>query len=127
MRQIIKILDIPYHIKTTAYNPQSNGFVETHNRVLKDQLVAYVNQFQTNWDEFLGIIAGAYRMTINEATGYSPFYLLYGREPAMPSAESLESQLNDTELTLQDYVRGFAQVMRTVPDDVSWKFIRNVD
>ena len=100
---------------------------ETHMRVIKDQLAAYVNKFQTNWDEYLGIISGAYQMTVNKATGYSPFHLVYGREPEMPSGEFLETRLNETEEELEEYVKGFVQVMRHTWERVSWKFIQNVD
>jgi hypothetical protein len=66
-------------------------------------------------------------MTVNEATGYSPFYLVYGREPEMPSGEFLETRLNETEEKLEEYVKGFVQVMRHTWEGVSWKFIQNVD
>ena len=66
-------------------------------------------------------------MTANEATGYSPFFLIYGQEPEMPSSEFVGSKLDDTEVELQEYVREFAQVMRTTWENVSWKFIKNVD
>jgi hypothetical protein len=125
LRQIVKILDIPRHIKTTAYNPASDGMVETHMRTLKDELAAYVNKFQTDWDQYLGIIAGAYRMTVNEATGYSPFYLVYGREAEMPSGEFIEAK--QTEYTdLQQYVKGFVEVMGYTWEHVSHKFVKNV-
>ena len=129
IKQIVKMSDIPRHIKTTAYNPRSDGMVETHMRPLKDQLAAYVNKFQTNWDQYLGIISGAYRMTVNEATGYSPFYLVHGREASMPSGEFIESKLSEQLLheDLQDYVRGFMEVMSHTWEHVSHKFIKNVD
>jgi hypothetical protein len=95
-------------------------------RPLKDQLAAYVNKFQTDWDKYLGIIAGAYRMTVNEATGYSPFYLIYGREAEMPAGDFVENQL-DENADLQEYVQGLVRVMSHTWEHVSHKFITNVD
>ena len=65
---------------TTPYTPRSDGQVENQMRTLKDTLSAYCNEFQDNWDEALGIIAYHYNTTVNDATGYTPFFLMYGRE-----------------------------------------------
>ena len=65
---------------TTPYNPNSDGQVENQMRTLKDSLSHYCNEFQDNWDESLGVIAFAYNTTVNDATGYTPYFLMYGRE-----------------------------------------------
>ena len=57
LKEVVQVLNIPRHIKTTAYNPRSDGLVETHMRTLKDQLAAHVNKFQTDWDDYLAIAA----------------------------------------------------------------------
>jgi hypothetical protein len=41
----------------------------------------YITDEQTNWDEQLPFICFAYNTAIQESTGFSPFFLLYGREP----------------------------------------------
>ena len=69
-----------HHIYTTPYNPKSNGQVENQNRTIKDMLANYVGEFHKDWDQYLCVIKHAYNTTVNTATGYSPFYALYGRE-----------------------------------------------
>ncbi|KZS00366.1 Uncharacterized protein APZ42_003344, partial [Daphnia magna] len=39
---------------------------------------------QKDWDETLQYVCFAYNTARQESTGYSPFFLLYGREPIFP-------------------------------------------
>jgi hypothetical protein len=53
-------------------------------RTLKDMLAAYINETHTNWDQFVALVAHFYNTTINSATGYTPYYLMFGREDNTP-------------------------------------------
>jgi hypothetical protein len=86
-KDLMKLRNIR-HVRTTPANPRSDGLAENMMRTLKDMLTSYVNKYHDNWDEYLAQIAGQYRSTVNDATGYTPFYLLYGRE--MNQKEILE-------------------------------------
>ena len=39
----------------------------------------------SDWDEYLQAVLFSYRCSTNDATGYSPYYLLNGRAPTIPS------------------------------------------
>ena len=69
---VMKVLDCT-HINTTPMNPRSDGLAEYQMRTLKEQLASRTNKFQTDWDEHLQKAAHAYRTTINDATGFTPF------------------------------------------------------
>ncbi|UYV80104.1 hypothetical protein LAZ67_18001713 [Cordylochernes scorpioides] len=80
MKEVMKTCKIK-HCFTTSYHPQTNGLTERLNRTLINMLSMYVNTDQKNWDEILPFITYAYNTTIQETTGYSPFFLMFGREP----------------------------------------------
>ncbi|GFY50676.1 transposon Ty3-I Gag-Pol polyprotein [Trichonephila inaurata madagascariensis] len=43
-------------------------------------LSMYIDMEQTNWDEIPPFVTFAYNTAKQEITGYTPFYLLHGRE-----------------------------------------------
>jgi len=72
------------HIRTSVYHPQANGKCERYNRVQNDMLAKLVDRSQRDWDTKIPAILSAYRTAKNESTKYSPFYILYGRDPVLP-------------------------------------------
>ena len=108
MRDTCKLLRIK-KISTTPGNPQSDGMAERQMGTLKDALYHYVNAFQDDWDNYLPVVAHAYRTTVNVATGYSPFYLLYGREARQPHDQWIRTFTGSS--TLPDYVKDLAAAL----------------
>lgn len=47
-----------------------------------------------SWDECLQSVSFAYNTSIQETTGYSPFFLVYGRKPRIPFDNSLHLPIN---------------------------------
>ena len=72
------------HIRTSVYHPQSNGKVERFNRVQNDALAKLVDSSHRDWDTKIPGILSAYRTAKHESTGYSPFFVLFGRDPVLP-------------------------------------------
>ncbi len=71
-------------LKTSAYHPQTDGMVERYNSTLKSGLRKYVEKFRGEWDKAIPLLLFAYREVPCETTGFSPFELLYGRNPRGP-------------------------------------------
>ena len=80
MQEILR-LSHTQHRRTTAYHPQTNGLTERLNKTLGDMLAMYVDIEHKTWDEILPYVTFAYNTAIQETTGYTPFHLVYGREP----------------------------------------------
>lgn len=89
MQNVCKLLEIK-KINTTAYHPQTDGLVERFNRTLIEMLSKKVEKSGRDWGEHLPFVLFAYRASLQESTQESPFFLLYGRDPRLPSELCLE-------------------------------------
>ena len=69
---------------TNRYHPQSDGLVERFNRTVLDMLSMAVQQDEHGWDLLLQPVMLAYRTSVQETTGTTPFSLMFGREPRLP-------------------------------------------
>ena len=81
--EMCKVLHIK-KTRTTPYHPQSDGMVERFNKTLVRMLKSYINNHQSDWDEHLPFLTMAYRSAEHETTGFSPNYLMLGREVSTP-------------------------------------------
>jgi transposase InsO family protein len=111
---------------TTAGNPRSNGLVENHNRILKTMLAQYVNAYQSDWDKYLSLCAYQYNTTVNSQTGFTPFFMIYGREARQLCDQWIHTYAKDIESNkvLKDhqfkYIAKLIQVL-----DNSWTIAGN--
>ncbi len=83
MQQIYALMNST-KISTTPYNPQSNGEVEVMNNIIKTMLSQYVNHSHTDWDQHINLVKSAYHSVPHSSTGYTPNYLMFGRELKLP-------------------------------------------
>ncbi|KZS03449.1 Uncharacterized protein APZ42_033820 [Daphnia magna] len=94
------------HKTTSSYHPQANGLVERMNNTLAAMLSMYASADHKDWDETLPYVCFAYNTVRQESIGYSPFFLLYGREPMLPIDLELVAHANPrlvTSGTAPDY------------------------
>ena len=68
--------------RTTPYRPSANGQVERMNRTILQILRCFIQDQQTDWD--LGTVGMAIRSTVNLQTGFTPNFLMLGREVLQP-------------------------------------------
>ena len=83
-QQLFKALGTKLQL-STAYHPQTDGQTERTNRTLEQILRAYTNHQADDWDVHLSAAEFAYNDSVNASTGFTPFVLHYGQDPATPA------------------------------------------
>ena len=58
--------------------------VECFNRTLAEELAKYCSSDQQDWDLWLPFTLMAYRLAQQEATGYTPTRMMFGRKMPLP-------------------------------------------
>ena len=71
-----------YQTHTPAYTPRADGQVERQIRTLTDMLSTYHIE-KGSWFPYLNPCLCALRCSPHETTGFSPFEVLYGRQPRL--------------------------------------------
>ena len=64
--------------RTTLYHPESDGLVEGFNRTLPMMLAMFAGENRDDWDDLLPAVMMAYRSSVHELMGYSPYRLMFG-------------------------------------------------
>ena len=68
-------------LRTSPYHAQTNGQVERMNQTIIRMIGKLEEDKKACWSEHLPELLMAYNATV---TGYSPYYLLFGRKPRIP-------------------------------------------
>ena len=109
------------HRSTSAEHPASNGLAERAVQTLKGALAKYAHdtQSQREWDVHCAWLALGYNCSPQQSTRLSPYHILYGRQPCIPSsvAEVVTEPLSfdDPLAVVADVLTRGAAVRRACP------------
>ena len=82
-KEVCRLLGIT-KTRTTSYHPSSNGLVEKFNGTLATMIRTCLADGAGDWDLHIPILTAAYRSTVHTSTGFSPNFLMLGRETTTP-------------------------------------------
>ncbi|KAL1273034.1 hypothetical protein QQF64_028896 [Cirrhinus molitorella] len=80
MADLCRLLGVK-QLRTTIYHPQTDGLVERFNQTLKQMLRRVAAEDRHDWDLMLPHILFGIREVPQASTGFTPFELLFRRQP----------------------------------------------
>jgi transposase InsO family protein len=90
-------------IRTTAYRPQSNGRCERAHRDMNAMFAKLIDGDPSDWDLVLDAIVLCYNGSVNRSTGYTPNFLMFGREALTPLDLDFPQASSASDYNLDDY------------------------
>ena len=91
---------------TTPYHPQSNGSAERVHQILQWMIGKLDPDHRQKWPEHIGSILIAYNATRSLVTGYSPYFLMFGRRLRLPIDLLFPTRhVHELSRTIDEYVR----------------------
>ena len=80
MKELHNILGVESAL-STAHHPQTDGQTERVNQDVEQYLRTFCHHDQDDWVDLLSVAEYAYNNRVHSATGFSPFFMNYGRHP----------------------------------------------
>ena len=117
-----------YRVKiayTPLYYPRADP-CERVNKVVKTMMACYVKENHKKWDDHLAAIGCAIRSSRSEVTGFSPYFINFGRE-YVDLGTDFQNQLYDEPLhpTVQSRYDGYRKLFEKVCQNLSKAQERN--
>ena len=118
IRELCQVMGIKKS-RTSIYHPAGNGMTERFNRTLLSMLGTLETEKKKNWKQFVAPLVHAYNCIKHESTGYSPYSLLFGREPRLPVDVAFGiNKDHDSASSYTDYVSELQKTIKEAFDKV---------
>ena len=89
MDELCKQLNVK-RVYSPVYTPEANGRLEAWHCFFKACVAKHIRGNAAEWDEVVPLAGAAYNFFPCQASGESPFVLMFGRDPITPFAKLLE-------------------------------------
>ncbi len=110
MADLCQLLQVK-QLRTSVYHPQTDGLVERFNKTQKQMLRRVIAEDGRDWDLMIPYVLFRVREIPQASTGFTPFELLFGRQPRGlldVAREAWENQPNQNR-SLVEHVRNMRE------------------
>lgn len=121
MKKVAKRFRIKQYI-TSAYHPQSDGWIERSHHVLTEYLKLYLENIR-NRDEWVELAIFTYNISVHEATRFSSHELVFGRLAREPTSEAIIEE--NMEPTYAEYLKDLLDKINPVQQKASENLIKS--
>ena len=111
MSEMCRILGIAKS-KISSYHPEGNSKCERMMRTILSMLARYLDENHSEWDLHIPLLMLAYRSQVHSSLGYSPYFLMFAREPRLPADAELSSPSVHKNRTVAEYVETLCAGLR---------------
>ena len=108
-------------LHTSPYHPETNRQCEHFNATLISMLGTLPSHAKKNLQEWVATLTHAYNCTVSPVTGFSPYFLMFGRIPKLPLDIDLGIPMGEQEPTSQ---QNYAQKLHS---KLQWAFQKAQD
>ena len=115
-REMCSLLEVE-HKMSTPFHPQGNSRVERMVKVVGNLISVFCRDYD-EWDRNLPLLTLAYRSTVHEVTGFTPNYVMTGREVNLPLDVMLGMHEEGERKTLPEYVQKLKSRLSTCFEEV---------
>jgi len=98
--------------KITNHRPQSNGVVERVHGTVHSVFAKIVSSNQRDWCQLLPFVTQAYNSATHSSSTFSPYYLMYLREPRVPLELLIEKPTPAAAQSTDEYIQQTEDRMR---------------
>lgn len=89
--------------RTTPYHAMGNGMPERFNHTLLNMLGTLESEQKADWKSFVAPLVHSYNATKHVSTGFSPFFLMFGRHPRLAVDAYLGLNSEDQSISSKDH------------------------
>lgn len=107
------------HIIYFCLTVQTNGLTERLNQTLSRSLSKLINDDHDDWDQMLETVLFAYRVSKQKSTGFSPFFMMFHRQPSLPIDSELLPSVEYDEPNVDDFIENMTHVRDGIRETAS--------
>ena len=117
LREIAKIVKIE-QLTTSGYRPQTNGALERSHIMLAEYIKHYINQYD-DWDRLLPYAELSYNTGVHEATNFTPYEIVFGRLPRLPSQFPTEPKLSTYNDFTSELIKRLSEIREIAGENIN--------